>query len=177
MYKVFINPSLYFHYTLQTLNELTGSGRRSGTMMWGGGEFEFHDVLPTYYELYNSSKSWYERIDRTLEWLLDEEKPVNLLHIYFEQPDSAGHYYGIHAPEFNEQLKHIDNIFDYFLKQLAKHGLENKIDIIVLSDHGMLDIDQAHLINVTEDIKSTGGKYCGTSPILQVTTNASESLS
>ena len=144
-------------------------------MMWGGGEFEFNDILPSYYEPYNTSIPWHERINRTMEWLLDEEKPVNLINIYFEQPDMAGHKYGIEAPKFNEQLKRVDNILDYFLKQLIEHDLDDKIDIIVLSDHGMVDMDRAHIINVTRNINSTGGKSCGTSPILQVTTKPGNS--
>lgn len=139
-------------------------------MMWAAGEFEFHNVLPAHYEPYNRSMPWHERIDRTFQWLLDDEKPVNLLNIYFEQPDSAGHMYGIEAPEFNDQLRRVDDIFNYFLRRLAEYDLENKVDIIVLSDHGMVDIDRAHLVNVTEYITSSGGKQCGTSPVLQVTT-------
>jgi predicted AlkP superfamily pyrophosphatase or phosphodiesterase len=159
----------------QTLNEQTGDGRRSGSMMWGGGEFEFHNILPTYYQAYNLSMPWHERINRTLEWLLDDEKPANLLNVYFEQPDSAGHTYGIDAPEFNDELKRVDNIFKYFLQQLAVHNIDDKVDVIVLSDHGMVDIDRAHLINVTQRVASTGGKNCGTSPVLQVTTKPGES--
>lgn len=162
-YKGCFNHFVY----LQTLNELTGNGRHSGTMMWASSEFEFRSTKPSFSQKYNVSMPWHDRVETSISWLLNEEKPVNFLCMYFEQPDSASHYFGVHSNEVNEQLKRVDDILQYILRKLTIHNLEKQVNLIILSDHGMIDIDKSNIINITQILGKDSIK-CGTSPVLQI---------
>lgn len=103
-----------------------------------------------------------------MKWLLDIKKPVNLLFAYFEQPDSASHEFGINSPQMYEQLTKIENILQYFLQQLKVYKIHDKINIVILSDHGMTNVDLNNIINLNNFINSGYYEKCGTSPILQI---------
>lgn len=155
-------------FCFQTLNELSGEGRHSGVMMWAGEQYEYRNVTPTFSQEYNETMPWNDRIDMTMEWLTHKSTPINLLYMYFEQPDSDSHKYGVNSKNVTKQLKRVDVTIEYFLRQLSKHDLMEKTNLIILSDHGMVDIDYDKMIDLRKILDPGSYTMCGGSPVLQL---------
>jgi len=137
-------------------------------MMWAGDQFEYRNVTPTFYQEYNESMPWNDRVDTTMDWLTHERTPINLLYMYFEQPDAASHKFGVNSPNVTDQLARVDHTIDYFLKQLSSRDLLDKVNLIILSDHGMVDIDYDHIIDIPKILAPGTYTLCGGSPVLQL---------
>ncbi|XP_050055875.1 ectonucleotide pyrophosphatase/phosphodiesterase family member 5-like [Aphis gossypii] len=118
-------------------NEYNGEGRHSGVMMWSGSEFPYQGKHPTYTVVYNRSIHWNSRIDTIMTWIENENRPANLVLAYFEEPDKTGHKKGINSQEIKHQIARVEDTVKYMLSQIKYKNLENKINLIILSDHGM----------------------------------------
>lgn len=94
--------------------------------------------------------------------------------VYFQQPDSASHQYGISTPQVTEQIRRVDNTLDYFFRKLETNGLAQKANVIVLSDHGMVQVDQQKNVRLDDIIDSEYYSKCGTSPVFQIIPKAGE---
>lgn len=52
--------------------------------------------------------------------------------------------------------------------QLESHGLVEKVNVIHLSDHGMINVKPPNFINITQYIPYGTYKWGGASPVLEV---------
>lgn len=142
-------------------------------MMWPGSSQPYgrnNDTYPTYYPPgYDGSVPWEERVDTVISWITNSSKPANLVFLYYDEPDTHGHVFGPNADETIEEVAKADNRTSYLVDKLKEVGIFDKINLIMLADHGMKEVTQRHIINITallnpEDIELTHG---GT-PVLQI---------
>ncbi|KAL4121158.1 hypothetical protein QTP88_013723 [Uroleucon formosanum] len=148
-----------FHYDETVVpiwiqNENNGEGRHSGVMMWPGSEFPYQGKHPTYTEIYNNSIHWNSRIDTIMSWIEDENQPANLVFAYFEEPDKTSHRKGVNSQEIKNQIVRVDNTVKYMLDQLKYKNLEEKINLIILSDHGMETVTYDKIIFLDDYISN-----------------------
>lgn len=68
----------------------------------------------------------------------------------------------------DEQIKQCDKITKYLLDKLDKFKLTNKMNLFVLSDHGMNSVKLEDIIDLTQFINSTHVKFAGGSPTLGI---------
>lgn len=127
---------------LWTLNELAGEGRHSGVMMWPGSPFPFGDkeTLPLRRFSWNESYPFENRIDLLIDWITDEHDPVNVAYLYFEEPDEIAHAYGPESPEVTQYISVVDNTTGYLIQKLKHFGIYDKVNVILLSDHGFQEV-------------------------------------
>lgn len=52
--------------------------------------------------------------------------------------------------------------------QLEKHGLRDKVNVIHLSDHGMISVRPPNFINITQYLPNGMYEWGGASPVLQI---------
>lgn len=70
------------------------------------------------------------------------------LGIYLEAIDSYGHKYGVNSPQLNQMLLDVDKTLQDFRQNLTSNGLDDDVNIIVFSDHGMTNLSQ--IVNITD---------------------------
>jgi len=58
---------------------------------------------------------WNTRIDKIMSWIKDENKPANLVYMYFDEPDKTGHLKGINSKEIQDQIVRVDVALGYLL--------------------------------------------------------------
>ncbi len=127
------------------------SGLATAAMFWVGSEAPVQGVRPTRWSQFDSELPIDERIDRVLGWL--SEPPATrprLATLYFEHLDSAGHRNGPHAPETLEVLARMDAAIGRLADGLAARGLVGKVDLVVVSDHGMAEVPAGQVIAVED---------------------------
>lgn len=70
----------------------------------------------------------------------------HLLYLYANDLDKAGHRYGVNSPAWEHALEEIDGAVGRLLARLPRGTV-----LLITADHGMVDVDEAHRIDVSAD--------------------------
>ena len=127
------------------------AGMPTAAMFWVGSEAPVAGVRPTRWSQFDAQVGADERVDRVLGWLAepDATRP-RLATLYFEHLDSTGHRHGPHAPETHQVLQEMDDAVGRLLDGLAAAGLTDRVDLLVVSDHGMAEVPAGHVVAVED---------------------------
>jgi len=88
-----------------------------------------------------------DQLDAIQEWLkMPEGKRPHLITLYFNNTDHQGHIYGPEAVEVADAAKKIDDNIGRIDALVKSIGLP--VDIIFVSDHGMIGIDKSNIIPI-----------------------------
>lgn len=131
------------------------TARRQGILtasfFWPGSELKLEYRRPDYFVPFNSKIPYKKRIDSVIQWLkLPYENRPKFVTIYFEETDNKGHDFGPNSPQVDSAIKLCDNLFGYFLEKLKNIQLLDSVNIIVVSDHGMTQINPNQIINLSK---------------------------
>lgn len=67
-----------------------------------------------------------------------------------------------------EKVSVVDKLTGYIQQKLVENQLENRVNVVHLSDHGMVGVRHSNLIDLTQFLKEGTYKIYGTSPVLQI---------
>lgn len=163
-----------FHFNndllpIWTLNER--SGGNSGCMMWLGTDFPYtkDNITCTFVRSYNISTPWKDRVDTAFQWILDPKKPVNLVMLYIEEPDYYGHIYSPESDRVAQLLVKLNDLTRYIYERTKEFNLQERVNVLHLSDHGMDIVMPKNFINLTSFVGSDMQYDAyGHSPVLQI---------
>jgi alkaline phosphatase D len=124
-------------------------GMRSACYFWVGSEADVEGMRPTYYYRYDGKVPNGQRVEQVLAWLrLPEAQRPHFITLYFSIVDSKGHEHGPDAPETRAAVREVDSLLGVLDQGIAQTGLP--VNLVVVSDHGMLAIDREHPIQLDE---------------------------
>lgn len=150
-----------------TVNELAGG--KSGCMQWPGSEFSYatQRVNCSFTERFNTTHSspWEERVNRAMEWF---SQGATLVMLYIEEPDRTGHMVGVNSNKEREMIKQLDELTKYVERRISNSGLHDRLNVILVSDHGMINTTPSKFINLTQWLPSHRERIYGSSPVLQI---------
>ncbi|MEO7072013.1 MAG: ectonucleotide pyrophosphatase/phosphodiesterase [Rhodanobacter sp.] len=113
-------------------------GLRTATMFWPGSEAAIHGMRPTLWRPYDGEVTSTQRVDQVLAWLdLPVAQRPAFLTLYFDAVDHAGHDWGPDTPQVNAALRETDAALARLVAGLRQRGVFDRINLIVVSDHGM----------------------------------------
>ena len=148
----------------------------TATYFWVGSEAKIGGYYPTYYKEYESGINPYDKVDQAINWL---ELPISsrprLVCLYFNEPDHAGHVFGPNSIEVTNEIKSSDDILGYLLKSISKLDIFNKINIVIVSDHGMVDVSENRVINI--DNLNLPGVLDGKGPVVSFKVDSEDNFS
>lgn len=123
------------------------AGVLSASLFWVGSEAP--DVLqPSYFYYYHDNFTPKQKVDKVINWLkLPEAERPHFITLYFPEPDVSGHHYGPDSKEARRAVNSIDSALEYLMHKLQDLPLKN-VNIIFLSDHGMISVDREHLLRL-----------------------------
>jgi predicted AlkP superfamily pyrophosphatase or phosphodiesterase len=128
-------------------------GLRTATMFWPGSEADIHGRHPDYWKPYDGDVTPTERVDQVLAWLdLPPEQRPTFLTLYFDAVDHAGHYYGPDSPQVDQALRETDQALARLVQGLKQRGLFDRINLIVLADHGMAPTPLDHSVLIEREL-------------------------
>lgn len=143
-------------------------GVKTGNVYWVGSDIPIKGEYPTYYRNWDEDPHWdfEERVDEIVRLMsLPESERPRLVMGYFDEPDHTGHVYGPISTETKEMVEHMDSLMHglYLRLKALPHG--DRINFIVLSDHGMEDISPERFISWHNEIPEGWAENVkGTSP-------------
>lgn len=126
------------------------SGLKTASFFFVGTEADIQGVNPTYYRKYDGSISNAERINQAIEWLkLPVKDRPRLITMYFSDMDDVGHRASpLDEEKLGKRLADLDQELGVFFKKLK--ALSLNINIILVSDHGMMPIEINNLVPVEQ---------------------------
>tara|TARA_B100001029_G_C15056877_1_gene455085 strand:- start:1205 stop:2425 length:1221 start_codon:yes stop_codon:yes gene_type:complete len=133
---------------------------KTGSFFWVGTEAPIKGVYPSIFKFYDGAVPFKSRIDSVINWFqIDGPKRPRLILLYFSEPDHTGHIYGINRNKINESVSEMDNLLGYLIDELKKIEIFSKLNIIITSDHGMVDVSENKLIVLDDFISDLDKVY------------------
>ncbi|XP_029943472.1 ectonucleotide pyrophosphatase/phosphodiesterase family member 7-like [Salarias fasciatus] len=138
------NGSLPIWITAQRQGLKAGSLHFPGTASSYQGQVAMvREVEPLLYN-YNNETAWRENADKVMGWFRDRD--LDFVSLYFGEPDGTGHRYGPDSPERRKMIEQVDRTVGYIRRSAADHRLDDRLNIIITSDHGMTTVYRNGLV-------------------------------
>lgn len=133
-------------------------GQIAGSYFFVGSEAKIEGTYPRYRRDYNGRVPPEMRIDQVLGWLdrPAKERPT-IITMYFSDTDDTGHEFGPDSEENRYAVLNVDRYVKRLLVGLAQRGVAERVNIIIVSDHGMASRNQRDAI-VMDDYFDTTDK-------------------
>lgn len=127
------------------------AGLRSATMFWPGSEAAIDGVRPTHWRKFDDKVSYDTRVDEVVAWLdVPAAQRSRLATLYLEKVDKYGHDSGPDSPQVRDAIIEADAAIGRLTEKLAARRLLDRVNLIVVSDHGMAEVAPGHAIAVED---------------------------
>lgn len=137
-------------------------GVKTASMFWVGSSAEIGGYRPTYWFNYDASFARSKRVQQVLEWLdYPKDKKPNFITLYFEDVDEAGHAYGPDSDQVKRTIKDLDSSLGELWDGIKARGLQDKVAMILVSDHGMAKVEKKNRIRINDYVKKSEAKVVG----------------
>ncbi|MBQ8271962.1 MAG: alkaline phosphatase family protein [Tidjanibacter sp.] len=160
-----VNPDFYKGEPIW--NTVERQGLTAHVYTWVGVEAPINNHFPTKYLIYDSRRTRRELADHVLGALCNpnvEEIP-NLTMWYFDEPDAVEHSYSPTSDETKAVVEDIDNVLAYFMSEVRKSPVYEKINFIFTADHGMTELNPEKYYNVYDLIPGEAKYYYNSNPL------------
>ncbi|MCH8487100.1 MAG: alkaline phosphatase family protein, partial [Candidatus Cyclonatronum sp.] len=102
-------------------------------------------------------------------WLtLEDDSRPDFITLYFSRVDSRGHSHGPYHEVTMEALTYVDGILRQLINGLNAHGLGQKVNILITSDHGMIDLSEDRLVFLDDIIDLDHVNVINWSPVVML---------
>ena len=131
-------------------------GQHAASYFFPGTNTAIEDTLPSATRRYNGKVPNEMRVDKLLAWF---DQPVatrpTMFTLYFSDTDDAGHEFGPDAEETRYAALDVDTDIARLMAGLKARKIDKKVNVIIVSDHGMAAYDQKNAIVMNDlfDIK------------------------
>jgi predicted AlkP superfamily pyrophosphatase or phosphodiesterase len=134
-------------------------GLTAATFFWPGSEAPVKGVRPSYWRAYDGSIPPTERVNQVLRWLdLPGDERADFITLYFSAADDAGHAEGPTSDAVAAAVKALDERLGQLYDGLAVRGLTDEVNVLVTSDHGMIQVSPERVIFLDDYLTGTDGR-------------------
>ncbi|SDW58502.1 Predicted pyrophosphatase or phosphodiesterase, AlkP superfamily [Lysobacter enzymogenes] len=128
------------------------AGLRGATMLWPGGEAPVRGQHANRSRAFDPKITEIARVEQVLEWLGEPATTrPHVTALYFDSLDKESHDYGPNSPQARAAMQRIDSALGHLTDALAARGELDRVNLIVVSDHGMAEVPVGQRMAV-EDI-------------------------
>ncbi|XP_063073299.1 ectonucleotide pyrophosphatase/phosphodiesterase family member 7-like [Engraulis encrasicolus] len=140
------NGTVPIWITAQRQGLKAGSHHFPGTAStYHGEKVQVSEVEPAIYN-YSNETVWRTIVDKVMgSWFSDQD--LDFVALYFGEPDGMGHKFGPDSPQVKKMVKQVDRTVGYLRNSAKRHGLEDRLNIIITADHGMSTVRRADTVN------------------------------
>ncbi|MDZ7362397.1 MAG: ectonucleotide pyrophosphatase/phosphodiesterase [candidate division KSB1 bacterium] len=143
--------------------------QRSGILFWPGSEAAIMGIRPAYWKVYDNDFPNAARVDTVLSWLdLPAGRRPTFLTLYFSEIDDAGHRHDPISPEVGEAVRRLDSIVGRLVDGLEARGIFERVNLIILSDHGMAAVKPGQVIFLDDYLDLEKVRVVDWNPVLAV---------
>ncbi|PHS18935.1 MAG: alkaline phosphatase family protein [Kangiella sp.] len=122
-------------------------GVKTASYFWPESDSKLEGISASYSYKYNKKTPYEKRINQIIDWLkLPEESRPQFITTYFSLVDDQGHRFGPNSHQVRDAVIEVDRHLGN-LKKRIESELEFEVNLVIVSDHGMLDISKGEKIN------------------------------
>jgi len=148
-------------------NTAERQGKVAAAMFWPGSETVIGGDQATYWRQFDNELPNQNRVAQLIEWLkLPEGKRPSFLTLYFSHLDDAGHTWGPDSDQVVEAAMSADRSIGELVAGVAAAGLTDRVNYIIVSDHGMATLSADRMIVVDDYIDVATADIVDWSPVL-----------
>lgn len=141
-------------------NTAEKQGVRTASFYWVGSEYPIQGRQPSIWKPFDKNVSFSSRADSVIAWLqLPEAIRPHLIMWYMEEPDGIGHFATPDSQRTLEKVEELDRIVGRFFAKARQLDIFDKIDFIVLSDHGMATCVPDKFVNLSDYLQRDSFDY------------------
>ncbi|XP_062386914.1 ectonucleotide pyrophosphatase/phosphodiesterase family member 7-like [Sardina pilchardus] len=135
------NGTVPIWITAQRQGLTAGSFHFPGTASTYQGEMvSVGEVEPPIYN-YSNETVWKQNVDMVMgSWFRNRD--LDFVALYFGEPDGAGHKFGPDSPQRRAMVRQVDRTVGYLRDSAKRHGLADRLNIIITADHGMSTVQR-----------------------------------
>ena len=147
----------------------------SASFYWVGSDADIQGVHPTYFYYYNDKISNKDRVEVVKKWLtLPEEIRPHFISFYYPEVDHAGHDFGPESAETKAAVQLVDGYIADLVDAVNSTGLA--VNFILVSDHGMTQVDQKNPIKTPASIDKQKFKISTSGSMIQLYANEASAI-
>jgi predicted AlkP superfamily pyrophosphatase or phosphodiesterase len=151
-------------------NTAERQGVKTAAMFWPGSDYEIGGRRPSWYTPFNNRYPDRQRIAKVLSWLdLPPEQGPRFITLYYSTTDDAGHSHGPASPQVDSAIGYVDGLLDELVEGIAARGLTDRVNLIIVSDHGMVEVDASRQVFLDDVIDLDDAVVVDWSPVTAVT--------
>ncbi len=134
-------------------------GQIAASYFFVGTETTIQGKAPTHWRTYNGRVPNIMRVDKILGYLdLPVDKRPTILSMYFSTTDDVGHEFGPDAEETKYAALEVDGYIERLMNGLRVRKIDKKVNVILVSDHGMAAVDQRNAVVMDDYFDTTDRK-------------------
>lgn len=116
-------------------------GVKAATYFYPGSEAAIKQTRPSYWQVYDGKVSNIQRVNSVLDWLdLPKAQRPHFITLYFSSVDDAGHRFGPNSNEVKDAIIEVDQAIGHLMAGLKQRGIDQSINLMITSDHGMAEV-------------------------------------
>ncbi len=152
-------------------------GVKTASYFWVGTEAAIAGVHPSIWKRYDQKVPFDDRIDSVMTWFsLPILHRPRLVMLYFHEPDWTGHEYGPNSVETVKQIQIMDGIIGTIMKKAKKLSIADKLNVLIVSDHGMTEVHPEQTIDLSAYADLSGVTTTGAGPTVFLSAESSKRL-
>ena len=122
-------------------------GIPTAPLFWPGSEAPIGGMYASRWSPYDEDLPYKARVDSVIHWLqVDDETAPGFMTLYFSKVDTYGHWYGPESDSVATAVSDVDSWLGYLDEELERINQKEKLDVILVSDHGMIEISDDRVI-------------------------------
>lgn len=129
-------------------------GVKAASFFWVGSEVAINGHQPSLWKMYDGSIPFSDRIDTVVSWLrLPERERPRFVMLYFQEPDAISHSTGPYSVQTKAMVQQLDSLVGVLYAKLKALPVGSKVNLIVVSDHGMGEISPSKVVELSSKVK------------------------
>lgn len=129
-------------------------GKHAAVFYWPGSDVAVQGKRPDVWHAYDEKPhmTFAQRMDSIMAYLMKADAP-DLIMAYFEEPDASGHKWGPQSRQVRHAVERMDSLLAALWSRIEKAKLQNGVNLVVVSDHGMTWFTPSRQIHPSQYLK------------------------
>jgi hypothetical protein len=140
-------------------------GMVTASYFWVGSEAAIEGIRPTHTKAFPDSTTDDQRADSAIAWLaVPAAQRPHFVAVYMSDVDNAGHRYGPDDSHVQDAITKVDAALGRILDGIATLPFRDKINVILVSDHGMASFTPETAVSIATLIDTVGVRFADGGP-------------
>ena len=148
-------------------------GVRTAPYLWPGVEAPIGGVRPRWYIKFDGTTTRAQRVEAVLRYLaIPGDTTPRFVTEYFNDLDNAGHGYGPSSPQADSAIARVDSAVGALVDGIARLGLADRVNVIVVADHGMAPLARDRAIYLDDYVSMDSLDVIDWTPVADIAPKA-----